>query len=48
MTDKKQERRRAEDYKVITVLSHILDDIEYGYTPEMIKSKILKGSYETI
>ena len=48
MTDKKQERRRAEDYKVITVLSHILDDIEYGYTPEMIKSKILKGNYETI
>lgn len=48
MSDKKVERRRAEDYRVIQVLAHILDDIECDYTTEMIKSKILKGNYETI
>lgn len=48
MTDKKPESRRAEDYRVIQVLAHILDDIECDYTAEMIKSKILKGNYETL
>jgi len=28
------------------ILSHILDDIEFGYDIAMIKSKILRGNYD--